>query len=171
MYVFQGGSYTPDQIQDLFRGLGSDTAILLDGGGSSAIVLRRDAGGMRARAAQLARVHLAPQGGVARGGTHPSRYRFLAGGIGSTRPVRLRPSCPSRHRQSSSSGLASCGEEAFAPSRTTLSFGPFFGGRLRRHRPGVGGRLRPVIWLRMLSGGVSSSVFGSPVVVPSASSL
>ena len=33
MYVFQGGSYTPDQIQDLFRGLGSDTAILLDGGG------------------------------------------------------------------------------------------------------------------------------------------
>ena len=42
MYVFQGGSYTPDQIQDLFRGLGSDTAVLLDGGGSSAIVLRRD---------------------------------------------------------------------------------------------------------------------------------
>ncbi len=32
MYVFQGGSYTPDQIQDLFRGLGSDTAVLLDGG-------------------------------------------------------------------------------------------------------------------------------------------
>ena len=32
MYVFQGGHYTPDQIQDLFRGLGSDTAILLDGG-------------------------------------------------------------------------------------------------------------------------------------------
>ena len=50
MYVFQGGSYTPDQIQDLFRGLGSDTAILLDGGGSSAIVLRRDAGGMWAGA-------------------------------------------------------------------------------------------------------------------------
>jgi len=46
MYVFQGGSYTPDQIQDLFRGLGSDTAVLLDGGGSSAIVLRRDSGGM-----------------------------------------------------------------------------------------------------------------------------
>ncbi len=46
MYVFQGGSYTPDQIQDLFRGLGSDTAILLDGGGSSSIVLRRDTGGM-----------------------------------------------------------------------------------------------------------------------------
>ena len=42
MYVFQGGSYTPDQVQDLFRGLGSDTAVLLDGGGSSAIVLRRD---------------------------------------------------------------------------------------------------------------------------------
>ena len=51
MYVFQGGSYTPDQIQDLFRGLGSDTAILLDGGGSSAIVLRRDTGGMWAGAA------------------------------------------------------------------------------------------------------------------------
>lgn len=50
MYVFQGGSYTPDQIQDLFRGLGSDTAILLDGGGSSAIVLRREAGGMWAGA-------------------------------------------------------------------------------------------------------------------------
>jgi hypothetical protein len=50
MYVFQGGSYTPDQLQDLFRGLGSDTAILLDGGGSSAIVLRRDAGGMWAGA-------------------------------------------------------------------------------------------------------------------------
>lgn len=49
-YVFQGGSYTPDQIQDLFRGLGSDTAILLDGGGSSAIVLRRDTGGMWAGA-------------------------------------------------------------------------------------------------------------------------
>jgi Phosphodiester glycosidase len=46
MYVFQGGSYTPDQIQDLFRGLGSDTAVLLDGGGSSSIVLRRDTGGM-----------------------------------------------------------------------------------------------------------------------------
>ncbi|OBK71809.1 hypothetical protein A5651_18300 [Mycobacterium sp. 1274761.0] len=46
LYVFQGGSYTPDQIQDLFRGLGSDTALLLDGGGSSAIVLRRDTGGM-----------------------------------------------------------------------------------------------------------------------------
>jgi hypothetical protein len=50
MYVFQGGSYTPDQIQDLFRGLGSDIAILLDGGGSSAIVLRRDTGGMWAGA-------------------------------------------------------------------------------------------------------------------------
>ncbi|KRE27380.1 hypothetical protein ASG82_13240 [Mycobacterium sp. Soil538] len=50
MYVFSGGSYTPDQIQDLFRGLGSDTAILLDGGGSSAIVLRRDTGGMWAGA-------------------------------------------------------------------------------------------------------------------------
>ena len=50
MYVFQGGSYTPDQIQDLFRGLGSDTALLLDGGGSSAIVLRRDSGGMWAGA-------------------------------------------------------------------------------------------------------------------------
>ena len=50
MYVFQGGSYTPDHIQDLFRGLGSDTAILLDGGGSSAIVLRRDTGGMWAGA-------------------------------------------------------------------------------------------------------------------------
>jgi hypothetical protein len=50
MYIFQGGSYTPDQIQDLFRGLGSDTAILLDGGGSSAIVLRRDTGGMWAGA-------------------------------------------------------------------------------------------------------------------------
>lgn len=50
MYVFQGGSYTPDQIQDLYRGLGSDTAILLDGGGSSAIVLRRDTGGMWAGA-------------------------------------------------------------------------------------------------------------------------
>ncbi|MGV0643865.1 phosphodiester glycosidase family protein [Mycolicibacterium sp. XJ2546] len=46
MYVFQGGSYTPDQIQDLFRGLGGDSAILLDGGGSSSIVLRRDTGGM-----------------------------------------------------------------------------------------------------------------------------
>ncbi|WP_370647179.1 phosphodiester glycosidase family protein [Mycobacterium sp. IDR2000157661] len=46
MYVFQGGSYTPDQVQDLFRGLGSDAAVLLDGGGSSAIVLRRDTGGM-----------------------------------------------------------------------------------------------------------------------------
>lgn len=50
MYVFQGGSYTPDQVQDLFRGLGSDTAILLDGGASSAIVLRRDSGGMWAGA-------------------------------------------------------------------------------------------------------------------------
>ena len=78
-YVFQGGSYTPDQIQDLFRGLGADNAVLLDGGGSSAIVLRRDTGGMwsgrrgsqgqlrypagalrltRARAAQLARLQL-----------------------------------------------------------------------------------------------------------------
>lgn len=46
LYIFQGGNYTPDQIQDLFRGLGSDTAILLDGGGSSSLVLRRDAGGM-----------------------------------------------------------------------------------------------------------------------------
>ena len=50
LFVFQGGSYTPDQIQDLFRGLGSDTAVLLDGGGSSAIVLRRDSGGMWAGA-------------------------------------------------------------------------------------------------------------------------
>lgn len=50
MYVFEGGSYTPDNIQDLFRGLGSDTAILLDGGGSSAIVLRRETGGMWAGA-------------------------------------------------------------------------------------------------------------------------
>jgi hypothetical protein len=50
MYVFQGGSYTPDNMQDLFRALGSDTAILLDGGGSSAIVLRRDTGGMWAGA-------------------------------------------------------------------------------------------------------------------------
>jgi Phosphodiester glycosidase len=50
MYIFEGGSYTPDNIQDLFRGLGSDTAILLDGGGSSAIVLRRETGGMWAGA-------------------------------------------------------------------------------------------------------------------------
>lgn len=50
MYVFQGGSYTPDNIQDLFRGLGSDTAVLLDGGTSSGVVLRRDAGGMWAGA-------------------------------------------------------------------------------------------------------------------------
>jgi Phosphodiester glycosidase len=46
MYVFQGGNYTPDNMQDLFRGLGADNAVLLDGGGSSAIVLRRDTGGM-----------------------------------------------------------------------------------------------------------------------------
>jgi Phosphodiester glycosidase len=46
LYVFQGGSYTPDNVQDLFRGLGADTAVLLDGGSSSAIVLRRDTGGM-----------------------------------------------------------------------------------------------------------------------------
>jgi Phosphodiester glycosidase len=46
MYVFQGGNYTPDQMQDLFRGFGADSAVLLDGGGSSAIVLRRDTGGM-----------------------------------------------------------------------------------------------------------------------------
>jgi hypothetical protein len=46
MYVFQGGSYTPDNMQDLFRGLGAENAVLLDGGGSSAIVLRRDTGGM-----------------------------------------------------------------------------------------------------------------------------
>lgn len=45
-YVFQGGNYTPDQVQDVFRGLGSDTAVLLDGGGSSALVVRRDSGGM-----------------------------------------------------------------------------------------------------------------------------
>lgn len=45
-YVFQGGSYTPDNMQDLFRSLGADNALLLDGGGSSAIVLRRDTGGM-----------------------------------------------------------------------------------------------------------------------------
>jgi hypothetical protein len=50
MYIFEGGSYTPDNMQDLFRGLGSDTAVLLDGGGSSAIVLRRDGGGMWAGA-------------------------------------------------------------------------------------------------------------------------
>lgn len=50
MYVFQGGNYTPDQVQNLFRGLGSDSGILLDGGGSSAIVLRRDSGGMWAGA-------------------------------------------------------------------------------------------------------------------------
>ncbi len=50
LYIFQGGSYTPDQVQDLFRGLGSDTAVLLDGGGSSSIVLRRDTGGMWAGA-------------------------------------------------------------------------------------------------------------------------
>ncbi|UXA09184.1 phosphodiester glycosidase family protein [Mycobacterium sp. SMC-2] len=50
MYIFEGGSYTPDNMQDLFRGLGSDNAILLDGGGSSAIVLRRDTGGMWAGA-------------------------------------------------------------------------------------------------------------------------
>ncbi|MFA4081176.1 phosphodiester glycosidase family protein [Mycobacteroides salmoniphilum] len=46
LMVFQGGSYTPDNLQDLYRGLGVDKAIALDGGSSSAIVLRRDAGGM-----------------------------------------------------------------------------------------------------------------------------
>jgi hypothetical protein len=50
MYIFQGGNYTPDQIQDLLRGLGSDTAVLLDGGNSWAIVLHRDTGGMWAGA-------------------------------------------------------------------------------------------------------------------------
>jgi hypothetical protein len=46
LFVFQGGSYTPDNMPDLFRGLGAEHAVLLDGGGSSAIVLRRDTGGM-----------------------------------------------------------------------------------------------------------------------------
>jgi hypothetical protein len=46
LFVFQGGNYTPDHIQDMFRGLGADNAVLLDGGSSSAIVLRRDTGGM-----------------------------------------------------------------------------------------------------------------------------
>lgn len=46
----RGRQLHPDQIQDLFRGLGSDTAVMLDGGGSSAIVARRDTGGMRAGA-------------------------------------------------------------------------------------------------------------------------
>ena len=50
LYIFEGGDYTPDQIQDLFRGLGSDTAVLLDGGGSSALVLRRNSSGMWAGA-------------------------------------------------------------------------------------------------------------------------
>ncbi|WP_212741134.1 hypothetical protein, partial [Veillonella tobetsuensis] len=50
MYMIQGGNYTQDHIEKLFRGLGSDTAILLDGERSSAIVLRRDTGGMRAGA-------------------------------------------------------------------------------------------------------------------------
>ncbi len=50
LYVFQGGRYTPDQIQDLYRGLGTESALLLDGGGSSSIVLRRDSGGMWAGA-------------------------------------------------------------------------------------------------------------------------
>lgn len=50
MYVFQGGSYTLDNMQDLFRALGSGVAVALDGGGSSAIVLRRDTGGMWAGA-------------------------------------------------------------------------------------------------------------------------
>lgn len=51
LYVFGGGDYTPDQIQDLFRGLGADTAVLLDGGGSSALVVRRDSGAAWAGAA------------------------------------------------------------------------------------------------------------------------
>ena len=50
MYIFQGGNYTLDNMQDLFRALGSDVAIGLDGGGSSSIVLRRDTGGMWAGA-------------------------------------------------------------------------------------------------------------------------
>lgn len=50
MYVFQGGNYTLDNMQDLFRALGSTVAVALDGGGSSAIVLRRDTGGMWAGA-------------------------------------------------------------------------------------------------------------------------
>ena len=50
LYILQGGSYTPDQVQDTFRGLGSDMAVLLDGGSSSAIVVRRNAGGMWAGA-------------------------------------------------------------------------------------------------------------------------
>lgn len=50
MYVFQGGNYTLDNMQDLFRAMGSDVAVGLDGGGSSAIVLRRDTGGMWAGA-------------------------------------------------------------------------------------------------------------------------
>ena len=60
MYVFQGGSYTPDQIQDLFRGLGADNAVLLDGGGSSAIVLRRDTGGMWSGAGRRGELRYAP---------------------------------------------------------------------------------------------------------------
>ena len=50
MYVFQGGSYTPDQIQDLFRGLGSDTEILLDGG--SLLVRHRATATAREKAAR-----------------------------------------------------------------------------------------------------------------------
>jgi hypothetical protein len=50
MYIFQGGDYTLDNMQDLFRALSSDVAIGLDGGGSSSIVLRRDTGGMWAGA-------------------------------------------------------------------------------------------------------------------------
>ena len=64
MYIFEGGNYTPDNIQDLFRGLGSDTAVLLDGGGSSAIVLRRDTGGMWAGAGSPKGILRHPSGAV-----------------------------------------------------------------------------------------------------------
>lgn len=49
LYVFQGGSNESDgfsigNVQDLFRALGSDKAVVLDGGGSSAMVLSKNAG-------------------------------------------------------------------------------------------------------------------------------
>ncbi|MFE3291947.1 phosphodiester glycosidase family protein [Rhodococcus sp. NPDC059234] len=49
LYVFQGGSneadgFTIGNVQDAFRALGSDRAVVLDGGGSSALIVNKDAG-------------------------------------------------------------------------------------------------------------------------------
>ena len=105
-----GRQLHPDQIQDLFRDSAATPRSLLDGGSSSAIVLRRESGGMwaRQRSPRILRHHT---GAVRRKGT-PCRA-----GWPSTEPSRAQKTRTDMTNTERRRPSGQCGRDDVRPAR------------------------------------------------------